>query len=318
MQFSERYGYKKIDKTIVWEEIPDKTRKRLWERINEYIFEPAIEHTNNNLLCQDFYNDMPQGLGMHMPEPGYLWEFLDGLYDRFFPPDFNELYTVGYTGVSIYREEKKCVNVKEKKQEIENWFKSAKWNEAFDFIDFLNKYYSGEEILIELNLALNKVLEEEKSAYRIINGIVTPLTDKEEVMEVEKALKSLDKFASVRVHMKKALELFSDKEHPDCQNAIKECMSALDSLVSVIKGKKTTFLKFAEALEIHKALKDGFLKLYAWSSDAEGIRHGTTKEELKPLIAEARYIIVTVSAFINYVVSKYGEGNIEERGNKDE
>lgn len=86
-------------------------------------------------------------------------------------------------------------------------------------------------------------------------------------------------------------------------------MSALDSLVSAIKGKKTIFPKFANELDIHKALKDGFIKLYSWSSDAEGIRHGITGEKLKPLQTEARYMLVTISAFINYMIDKYSQSN---------
>jgi len=227
-------------------------------------------------------------------------DFLIKIFDKFLREDIS-----GFLKMPIYTlilQDRLLESLKQK-------FFDFEWDIFFDFIEFLCEYYPDKKVIDRYIPSLNSVLEEEKLAYRIIDGVVTPLTDKEEIKEVEKALNPPDKFAPVREHMRKALKLFSDKREADYQNSIKECMSALDSLTSVIKGKKTTFPNFVRNLDVHKALKDGFLKLYAWSSDAEGIRHGITGEELKPLMAEARYILVTVSAFVNYVISKNGETN---------
>ncbi len=36
----------------------------------------------------------------------------------------------------------------------------------------------------------------------------------------------------------------------------------------------------------------------------EGIRHGSTEEELKISFDEAKYMLVTCSAFVNYLIAK--------------
>jgi len=270
--FSERYGYRKVNNSLVWEEVPMQVRIRIW-----------------NALTNIF--------GMFKKDTS---DFLIKIFDKFLREDIS-----GFLKMPIYTlilQDRLLESLKQK-------FFDFEWDIFFDFIEFLCEYYPDKKVIDRYIPSLNSVLEEEKLAYRIIDGVVTPLTDKEEIKEVEKALNPPDKFAPVREHMRKALKLFSDKREADYQNSIKECMSALDSLTSVIKGKKTTFPNFVRNLDVHKALKDGFLKLYAWSSDAEGIRHGITGEELKPLMAEARYILVTVSAFVNYVISKNGETN---------
>jgi len=282
--FSERYGYEKVDNSLVWEDLPLPSRNRLWSRIGGFVLVPNDDDTKT---------------------------FLTRLWDRFYRKEIAELW---YTSRPFGGYPKTYFDFEGTIKYVKDFFFNDQWFEVFDFIEFFYEYYPDKKVIDRYIPSLNSVLEEEKLAYRIVNGIVTPQTDKEEIREVEKALNPPDKFAPVREHMRKALKLFSDKREADYQNSIKECMSALDSLVSVIKGKKTTFPNFVRNLDVHKALKDGFLKLYAWSSDAEGIRHGITGEELKPLMAEARYIYVTVSAFVNYVISKYGEGEIKERG----
>jgi len=308
---------KKVDKSLILEDITDKMRKRIWKRINEFIFEPAIKHLNNNLLCKDFYDDMPPGLGWHMPEPDYLWKFLDSLYDKFFPPGFNELYTTGYTGFDIYRKEKKCIDVKEKKQEIEDWFKSVSTdtNEVLGFINFLNEYYPGEDIIEKLNIAINKVFEEEKSAYKIIDGIVVCIMGQEEIKEVENALNPPDKFAPVREHMRRALKCFSDKKESDYEGTIRESIHAVESLAKIITGKEKSLSALIQSLtKTHYNLREGFKELYNWASivgrhGKSEIEHKKSGKKITTGEPEARYMLITCSAFVNYVIAKYGETN---------
>ena len=277
--FSERYGYKKINESMLFEQIPEYLRKRLWNILFAIIFYPIQARK------QFSYEDE-------------VMAFIMKLWDEFLKKDIEELSDlIKYGENNQYRDH------------IKNWFFVSEWFEIYDFIQFICKSYPIEEVKDKLINIINETLKDERAPYRIIDYIVTPITNKEEIEEIEKALKPPDKFSSIREHLGKALERLSDRKNPDYQNSIKESMSALDSLVSAIKDKKTIFPKFANELDIHKALKDGFVKLYSWSSDAEGIRHGITGEKLKPLQTEARYMLVTISAFINYVIDKYSQSN---------
>lgn len=281
MQFSERYGYKKVDKSLVWEEVPAPLRHRVWNAlINLFGF---FERSTSNFLIKIFDKFLKEDIPLFTMMPLYT----------LFPQD-------------------KLLKILKQK------FYNFEWYRVYDFIEFIIKEFPNKNKIKKTEKRINKVLKEENSAYRIVDGLITPMTDKEEIKEIEKALNPPDKFTPVRKHLKKALELFSDRTNPDYQNSIKECISALDSLASVIKGKKTAYTKFVDSLQLHGALKKGFSYLYGWTSDDKGIRHGTTGEKLEPLPAEARYMLVTISAFINYVIAKYGEEKIEENGNWNE
>jgi len=294
---------------LVWEDIPIGMRKRLWNKINKNVFE-SIHHS---ILSEDFKRDVPPGMEWHFKEDEYIIFFLNKLWDNFYKYDFDDLWypsadPFGYGG------KEKCIEVDKIKAKIKDWFFEVEWFEAFDFIDFLNKNYPGEDILIELNIALNEVLEEENSAYRIIDGIVTPLIDKEQIKEIEKAMNPPDKFAPVREHMRKALKCFSDKKESDYEGTIREAIHAVESLAKIITGKEKSLSALIQSLtKTHYNLREGFKELYNFASIVG--RHGKSEIERKKSgkkIAtggpEARYMLVTCSAFVNYVIAKYGDG----------
>jgi len=50
-------------------------------------------------------------------------------------------------------------------------------------------------------------------------------------------------------------------------------------------------------------LRDGFKKIYKYTSDDGGIRHAL-KDEDQPSQEEARFMLIACSAFVNYVTEK--------------
>ena len=60
----------------------------------------------------------------------------------------------------------------------------------------------------------NEVLEDECSGYRFVKGLITPITNKEEIKTIEKATNT--KYSAVNTHISKALVLFSDRLKHDC------------------------------------------------------------------------------------------------------
>ena len=78
----------------------------------------------------------------------------------------------------------------------------------------------------------------------------------------------------------------------------------MEALTKIISGKENSELKDAfKALEsqvpIHGALREGFLKLYGYSSDEDGIRHAIL-EEKEIGFDEAKFMLVACSGFVNY------------------
>lgn len=157
---------------------------------------------------------------------------------------------------------------------------------------------------------VNRILEEENSGYRMIAEIFVPITNEVELSAVEETLFS--SFDVVEKHMKKALSLYSDRLHPDYENSVKESISAVESICCIItgeSGKTATLGATLKKLEkhgihIHEAMKSAFEKLYGYTSDENGIRHGGINFK-GASSDDARYMLVSCSAFINYLTAQY-------------
>lgn len=163
--------------------------------------------------------------------------------------------------------------------------------------------YSYEQGLI-FNL-FNLTFEKEYVHYRFIDGLIVQITDEVEIDSIEEALNS--PHDNVRDHLKKSLSFLSDRESPDYENSIKESISAVEAMCNNIVGKNETLgvaLKMLESkgVVIHGALKEAFLKLYGYTSDADGIRHAAGIGGKGATFAEAKYMLVSCSAFVNYLL----------------
>lgn len=160
--------------------------------------------------------------------------------------------------------------------------------------------------LIEL---LNKELEIEKSGYRYVSDGLAPIISETELREVEMASKRGGQFAAAAEHINRALALLSDRENPDYRNSIKEAISAVEATCRIIIGKPSVTLSDAlkelerAGLKLHTAMRDGLAKLYAYTSDEKGIRHSLVDED-RLTSTEARFMLVTCSAFANFLIDK--------------
>ena len=55
-----------------------------------------------------------------------------------------------------------------------------------------------------------------------------------------------------------------------------------------------------KAGHLHPSLKEGFLKLYGYTSNEQGIRHAML-DEPNITAADARYFLISCSSFVNYL-----------------
>lgn len=192
-------------------------------------------------------------------------------------------------------------------------FQSDDWFVVLNLVEFLREQFrSGSTDQQSFTRDINYVLEREKSAYRFVDGILSPLSNQTEVHEVESAMRKAGRFAGVATHMRTALGLFSKKPEPDYRNSIKESISAVEAAARVIAGLPKATLGEAikqidEKHPLHGAFKEGILKLYGYSSDEAGIRHALTETATNVDEADARFMLVSCSAFANYLISRYDE-----------
>ena len=191
-------------------------------------------------------------------------------------------------------------------ESLRSRFFAAKWNRILDFIEFVAENYKTEAMNKKFMGLCNAVFEEESAGYRFVSGKITEITSRTEIEEIEKAQES--PLEPMNTHFRRSLELLSDRKNPDYRNSIKESVLALEALFKVLSGQPSSTL--GEALKsipsdfcIHPALLKAFSSLYGYTSSSEGIRHAMLDaDKVKP--EDARYFLITCSAFANYMISK--------------
>jgi hypothetical protein len=196
----------------------------------------------------------------------------------------------------------------------EVFFKSA-WYEVFNLLEFIVNNYEPDQYRRSVSNQTNglfveycnKILERYLSAYRFVDFRIIEISSIAEIESIEEAINNTSE-GSVKTHFKRALELFSDRLNPDYRNSIKESISAVEAYCKLITGEeKATLGKALGFIEknhsLHGSLKTAFNALYGYTSDAEGIRHALMEQsDLKQ--EDAKFMLVTCSAFINYLTVK--------------
>lgn len=193
------------------------------------------------------------------------------------------------------------------KQELK-WFTNSEWHEAYSYCEFLLSTLISNNDAKNVHSTFNYVLEREKSGYRLIGGLITPIIEQEQLEEIQTALDSPHEFRAASKHIKTALEFYADRKTPDYRNSVKESISAIEAVAKIISGKEsavlTDALKVVDAKHpMHPAFKQAVDKLYGYTSDAKGVRHALIDETAIDE-ADARFMIVACSAFVSYLISR--------------
>lgn len=194
------------------------------------------------------------------------------------------------------------------------------WYKKLDLLEFVISYLPDMDDTYEkshyVSLAFVKMLNYEfdrlNFAYRIIGEEIVEISSKEEIESIETAIENSP--ANIQLHLNRALEMYSQRPDGDYRNSIKESISAVEVLCRSLTNQNT----LGDALNqlekkgvvIPKMLKDAFVKLYAYTNQKEsGIRHALMDEEgiYLPSKDEALFMLVSCSAFINYLRSKMSD-----------
>lgn len=268
-KFSERYGYTKVSDVIIREDLPLRVSNGLYNILNSYMNYDFDKHFWLDYLGERVDN-YEYGNGNDYEVIWYLTNEKFAWYDRldvleYILKHFNEcLQVYGLTDIEIW---------------------------AFD-----------------VTKRINKLFEKENFAYRIIDNNVVEITSKGEILEVEEA--TGNKSEGVRKHLNTAIKkLSASQETPDYRNSIKESISAVEVLCREITGEKTLGQALgrleANGVDIHFHIRNSMDKLYTYTNDeSTGIRHAQMDSRYEPTADEAIFMLVTCSAFINYLTKK--------------
>lgn len=270
MRFSQRIGKKSIRTIFQVDDIDDDLRNRLWNIIYLAFEKISVSYQEYffRKVWKDFLNlkisDIPTIQGKLSPRKA-----------------------VEYLG---------------------DWFSDAHWFEVYDLIEYLIDG-GGFEFRDEFIDDCNKALRLEVSAYRIVDKLVVRVNSEEEIQSIEEAISSTDHYKSVNTHLQAALTFLSDRAEPNYRNSIKESISAVEAFCKIIAEDDKATLGTAIAIierkhKLHGSLKTAIKSLYGYTSDAGGIRHSLLENDADIDFEDAKFMLVSCTAFINFLKGK--------------
>ena len=151
----------------------------------------------------------------------------------------------------------------------------------------------------------NLIFEKEFVGYRFVDGLITPIINEIEVGEIKTAISS--PYKQTNEHLRKSFKMLSDRESPDYENSIKESITAVESICSNILGEGKSLSEALKKLEdtgmaIHPTLKSAFGTLFGYTSQGKGIRHSGQMGGKDSTFEEAKFMLVSCCAFVNYLI----------------
>lgn len=280
--FSERKGIKKFSDIVQTISLNERTRNKLYNGIDT-IFD--FMRQKNSDFCEWFveyiYEELFSLTRNEIPKHNGYYSYtrvFETLYSIFSEEDYYEIFT----------------------------FLEGLIN-CFSYIDNRSNHrYTLKDGFKEF---LKQTFEDENVNYRIIDDKIIDIVDENQIDSINETLDN--KYKVVSDHYKKAIEhLYKSKDY---DNSIKESISSVEAMCQIItKNDKATLGDAIKSLKkinpnIHPSLLIAFDKIYGYTSDSNGIRHSNGLGEGNSTFEEARYMLISCSAFVNYL-----EANMEK------
>jgi len=183
------------------------------------------------------------------------------------------------------------------------------WLQALEIIEdtVAQLEHAGNAQSLQRSLAdaFDTVFDHFLVGYRFVGSELTPISSSEEAKSVAVAIDESAVVSGARHSLLRAVELFSDRSSPDYANSVKESISAVEAVVRRVTAESTLGAGLnrleTAGVRLHPALKAAWSKLYGWSSDEDGIRHGAV-DPADVDQALAKYTLVSCSAFVSYLI----------------
>jgi hypothetical protein len=274
MKFSQRKGFTPIRLDVQRDGIDEGLRNRLWSALCVSVFDLA------DTTFRYEYNESVEAISTQ------LW--------------------MHYFNKPI--DEKPRYNLVGMKEGVREWFMRAQWYEVYDFVEAVAGLLKEAHQQKFLDL-VNSFLAQDQAAYRFVGARLADITNQEEIDAIEGAMADSHPLVGVRTHLDSAIRLLTDRKSPDYRNSAKESISAVESMCQTLTGDTSatlgTALKKLEdsGIDLHPAIKQAWLKLYGYTSDAGGIRHALS-DVSSITRSDAKYMLVSCSAFISFLTEQ--------------
>jgi AbiJ N-terminal domain 4 len=287
LTFSQRFNGQPIEKVIQLKSMDIELRNAVWNCLYSYLFKQfQIKYNEYNSKVKDWYEKIwSQIINKPLDEYPNDWQLRDYLKNLVLDGDWCKVYE----------------------------FVEELYYHQIIFHVKLESYSESEKnFTVNLNIALRKY----NSGYTLLNNRFLPVTNEEEIKEMKYLDENLMKYNldNISKHFKTAIDLLAQRPDIKYSQVIHECISMVEGICLIIEPQAKTLGDALKRLEksgfdLHPALNQAFQKLYGYACDADGIRHTLKFDEKENLdMEDARYFLVTCSAFTNYLIVKYLKG----------
>jgi len=283
--FSRRKGIKPVKSIMQVDSMDDELRNSLWNSLIEFYI---------HFRTSGFVNDF-------IPESSITELLFKKMWFSYFKKPIDNL---GKPWLKSYNETRQ-------------YFFKCYWWEVYDFIEFCANNSDDDEVNLKFMESCNSILKRELSAYRFVGGKIAQITSEEEISEIEEALDIPDSLKSIKIHIKTSLDLLTDRTSPDYRNSVKESISAVEAICKLIVNDSKATLGQAigtidkeKKLKMHPSLGLAFKNIYSYTNDSDGIRHAL-KDEPNLDFEDAKFMLVSCSGFINYLLVKSSKAGIK-------
>lgn len=272
--FSERQGYTKPSDIIIREQITPEIQNAIlscYDRFEEELSDSPYGYVYSGIENHIWTHFLNKRGGLYGSDMSVLCTYIDNKANEW----YKKLDIIEYSIKCLYT----CAE-------------SSNSQYLFQLVDKLVEQLNGR--FAQLNFA-----------YQIVDKEIIEITAKEEIETIEEAL--YDSKDNIKTHLSKALELYAQRPTGDYRNSIKESISAVEAISrNITEENVLNFKKLEEkGVIVPSVLRQAFEKLYGYTNDrSTGIRHALMDDANAPQAEEALFMLVSCSAFVNYLNKK--------------
>jgi hypothetical protein len=182
----------------------------------------------------------------------------------------------------------------------------ATYDRLYGLLEYLLRH---EATPPELGAAIEGALVAARAPYRILDrDTVVPITTEELGSAVRGAVDdaAATGMAGARQHLKSAASMLGSGRWAD---SVRESIHAVESVALVLSPGTETLGPALKAIggqiQLHEALKKGFLSIYGFTSDESGIRHALLeKGDADVDETDALFMLGACASFVSYLIGK--------------
>lgn len=193
---------------------------------------------------------------------------------------------------------------------LKSIFMDGTYVEVFDFLEWLLTNFQRPVIKPQ---TLQWALTHCRAAYRVVdNCIIVPVSNEAEGETLQRAFAdvSVSEFSGAQAHLRNAARLLTAGKWAD---SIRESVHSVEGVARVILRRPRVTLgdalkEIEKSHKLHPALRDGFGKLYGFTSDESGIRHALIDDaNAKVDEADAIFMLGACASFVSYLIARHQE-----------